>query len=186
MAQEPKKADRRDRVPQAVIDAIDDLIRGGAKALEARDVENAGCSTDEIVREVHANALREAKLCIDAVFDNWVASRVPLVLGAVPEKRTEFWQPLLPGIVLPAYFSVPPERDATDKALGPAVWKRDRKVTPNELDRIIEHARKEIAGRQKILQWHVIVRETALRRGCDPDEAIGSVLDRDPGSSLAA
>ena len=173
----------RERVPEAVVDAVSDLIRGSAQKLEAVDEENEGYSTADIVREVHATAFREVKEYIGVVFDDWVAGLVPKVLGATPKPGTKagpsWWQPLLPELLLPAYFSIPPERDAKGRALGQPRWKRDRKATPNELKRMIEHERSDIIGRQTELQKHVVVMETALRRGCDPDEPIGNVMDDD-------
>jgi hypothetical protein len=169
----------RDRVPQQVVDEICNLIREGARQLDAADTGNVGYDTTDIVRKVHAAAYREGKGHIAIVFDDWVARLVPGVLGSIPNKRSTFWQPLLPKMVLPAYFSVPPERDDKGKAIGHARWKRDRKTTPNELGRLIEHERSDIAGRQTELQKKVVVRDTALRRGCDPDEPIGPVMDDD-------
>jgi hypothetical protein len=174
-----KKRSRKDSIPQTVIETIGELIHGGAAQLDAEDTANTGYDTWDVVDRVEASARREAKGYDRIVFRDWIARQVPTVLGKTPEKRSVFWQPLLPDLVLPAWFSVPPEHDEKGRAAGPARWKRDRKTSPNELARVEDHLRKALVGRQTTLQKIVVVRETALRRGCDPDEPISTVLDDD-------
>lgn len=181
---EKKTRKKRDRMPQVVINAVVDLIRNGAKTLDADDANNLGYDTEDVVDRVEAAATREAKGYGRIVFRDWIAKMVPHVLGSVPERRSAFWQPLLPNVLLPAYFSIPPERDENGKAIGQARWKRDRKATPDELGRVEDHLRAAIDGRQTTLQQIVVVRQTALRRGCDPSDPISTVLDDDTSGRL--
>jgi len=110
------------------------------------------------------------------VVDDLMARRIPQVLGANRNDSPTFSQPLLPDLMLPEFFSVPPDPSVG----GPSRWKLDADCTPAELRRLMAHHRLDIEGRQKTLQDYVVLCETAEERGCKPDQAVGPFLRKKP------
>lgn len=130
--------------------------------------------------EIVTAAQREAEVILrghhSAMVANYLSTRIPLVLPSQGKDERREFIALLPGLNLPSWFAVPQDEESK----GPFGWKFQSDVTPNQLDRIIDHSQKDIDGRLVAKNKLVLLRETALELGCDPDDPVSSVLDGEP------
>lgn len=136
--------------------------------------------------EIATAALNEAsdilRVHVKAMVADVLSRRIPYVLGGpASETDDQIRTGLQLGLKLPGWFAVPAE----DGKGGTSGWLYQPDATPNQIDRVIDHYHEVIAGHQVTRQRFVLLRDTALARGCDRDAPISTVFD-DRRSSPAA
>jgi hypothetical protein len=157
---------------------IDSLLRKVAIKLSSTspDYIKRGLHNREIVQSAIAEAEEILRLEYRGVVSAYLMARIPVVLPSPDDDEDEptAFISLLPGLDLPVWMAIPAE-----DARGPAGWKQQPDLTPNQLQRVINHQSADIEGRIIAKNKLVILRETALDRGCDPDKPISSVLTKE-------
>lgn len=164
----------RKRLTPVAFQQLDEAIGAAEERLRAETRGGVGgVSTKEIVERIHHQAMAICRAHMEAAVDSLVSRRVTEFfgwkVGDDEEKAEEDAQPLLPGLILPAFFSVPSEDGSA------AQWKLNINCTPDDLALVLAHRRKLVAAYGKQLTNVQVLRETALRRGCKPAQPISSV-----------
>jgi hypothetical protein len=95
---------------------------------------------------------------------------VPSVLGETPQ--ASLVEPIISGLELPRWFSVPAEPNGT-RAAG---WVKDRDASPNQIQRVVDHKDADILGRQVERNKFVLLRAQAIEEGCELDQPISTVF----------
>lgn len=164
----------RIRVPKNLTGELTGLIYRTAKSLRGdgkdADYRRSGLANAQIVTAALSQAIELVGEHIDALVAEFLAGLIPKVLGDGVVGETIIDDPMIPGLILPLWMPCLPEND------GAAGWKRERDMTPDELDRLIEHRAKIIQGHQVERRKLIILRDEALNRGCDPDAPVSSVF----------
>lgn len=169
-------ARRRVTLSRDLIDRLHALIEHTAERLRRSDEYRRlgkGLRNEVIVQEALGEAKTMCQRELDGTISTLLAGMVPQVLGA--SKTEQAIQPLLPGLNLPAWFPVP-------EPFGFG-WRRDKDCSPNNLTTIIEKRNSAAIGYQAETTKYVLLRDTALDRGCDPERPISTVFDDHPNRS---
>jgi hypothetical protein len=162
------------RFPEDVVARVDSLIRRVAEARKKTDPDYAerGLPNGLLVQACLEDAKDIMRRQYDEMVSGYLAVRIPLVLPAPsPTERTSF--ATIPGLDLPVWLSVP---SADQHGSG---WKYQPDLTPNEITRVIKHREQDIEGRVVEKNKLVLLRDTALEQGCEPDDPIRTVFDGD-------
>ena len=166
---------RRITISKDLYAQLTDLIRRTADSLRSTetDYRTAGLRNAAIVTAMLDNAVELARDQQREMMATLLSRVVPSVLGERITGEAAVIQPLLPGLELSDWFAVP-SHDHSGEG-----WKKDRDVTPNELDRIIEHRREILVGHSVVLNKFRLLRDTARELGCADDQPISTVFPED-------
>jgi hypothetical protein len=158
------------RFPADLWASLDAKILEVEAELKAEDTKGKGYTNADIgAKLVEYSSILFANFFAETVADV-VARRISLVLGGGQDETLSFDdQGILPGIIVATHFSVP----QADKTMPR--WKRKRDCTPNDLTMVLLHREKIDEARAEVKASIEVLRETALRRGCKPDQPISSV-----------
>jgi hypothetical protein len=153
-----------------------ELIRRTADGLTTTEVDyrTAGLRNAAIVNAMLDDAVKLARHEHREMMAVLLSRFVPSVLGERPDG--EIVKPLIPGLELPDWFAVPSPESVRS---GPG-WKKDRDCTPVELQRIVDHRREVIVGHSVEMNKFILLRATALERGCDEEQPISTVFPDAP------
>jgi hypothetical protein len=156
-------------MPAHVFESLEGIIRREVLKVDHESLKRRPKATEIIFDGIRFEAEEVCKNHRSFFFDDWLKRIIATVLGKTPTGADVAYQPLLPGLMLPEFFSVP------SAGAGPAEWVVDEDVSLNQLDRIIEHRENDIAGRQSELRKFKRLRARAKRLKCKPDDPISSV-----------
>lgn len=164
-------------LPKILRDRIDVLIRKGAAELKyAKEEEyEAGLRNHTIVEHVQKRAEDILATQFKATVELYLSTRVPMVLGkrGAPGEELHVFQACLPELQLPEWVNIPSDIDGEVTRGG---WKQEPDTTPNQLQRLIDHPDEIIKGHEMMREKYVVLRATAVEKGCKPDEPIRSVF----------
>ena len=167
---------------------LDELIMEAVAECVAEDAKpNQGWYDPQILAKMHdgfdaagASIDRLDLLLRDRIRemqDDVAMRRIPQLLGkSRSEMLLSFSEPLLPGLDLPVYFSIPAPVIDGKKKPGGAYWKEDRKTRYGELSRMIAHRRSIRDGMNVEINKLVRVERRLLACKAEPEDTIGRWL----------
>lgn len=166
----------RPRMPKNLTGQLASLISETAVTLrgDGKDASyrRGGLANAQIVTAALPQAREIVGEHIDALTAEFLSGLVPKVLGDGIQPPRVVEPAMIPGLHLPMWMPCLPSEEEG----GAAGWKRDRDMTPHELDRLIEHRLEIIRGHQIERQKLVLLRETAVELGCDMDDPVSTVF----------
>jgi hypothetical protein len=166
-----------------LIDRLDGLITFAAAQLKVTKPEEykRGLRNDEIVTATQEKAEELFKRHHRETIAALVATRVPLVLARRVGPAHHF-SACLPELGLPEWVNIPAPQDDydDDEVVG---WRMERDATPNQLTRLIKHRDEIIRGHEVQRNKYVLLRDTALEKGCEPDRPLRTVFFPDDDKS---
>lgn len=171
-------------MPKKLRDRIDALIRRGAAELKfiEPDEYSRGLRNQTIRQHVQERAENILARQFKTTVEIYLSTRIPLVLAKRSTDEFHTFQSCLPELKLPEWLNVPSDTDGDTQHGG---WKLEVDATPNQLTRLIDHRDEIIRGHEIEREKYVLLRATALDKGCDPDAAIRTVFfpdDKKPPS----
>jgi hypothetical protein len=184
-----RKPETRKRIPTDVMTSVDVMITKAAAELRRKSVDQV--TTPRVVDSIRSDIIKLFRSYSDVMALQVVARRVPMVLGIDNGKQEAIdgvYEPVLPGMILPLYASVPAEAAVLDEdgtvlvEPKPERWKRPEDCTPDELQAVYNAREADIQGRIMRQAPFAVLRETALRRGCAHDKPVHTVGLGNPDS----
>jgi hypothetical protein len=165
------------------------IIETANEECRIEDIDNIGWTNAEVVEKITLS--RKSGELLDAhrgaVYEDFWARLTSFYLGKNRDPIDALYEPLLPDLYLPEYWSIPPELDEDGKPMtkGGPKWKRSLDVTIAELRRLIGGRRVFVAGYNVETQKYVNVLLAAERCGgragdrlSDLDLLTGSLVSR--------
>jgi hypothetical protein len=170
-------ASRRVSISKDLYGQLVDLIRSTADKLRRTELDyrTVGLRNRAIVNAMLDDAVTLGRSEHREMMATLLGRFVPSVLGERLTGEAVVVQPLIPGLELSDWFSVPPPNGAKHSE----GWKKDRDVTPAELQRIIDHRFEIIQGHNVERNKFVLLRDTARELGCADDQPISTVFPED-------
>lgn len=168
-------ASRRVSISKSLYGQLVELIRDTADQLRLTEVDykTAGLRNAAIVNAMLDDAMKLGRREHREMMATLLARFVPSVLGERITEEAVIIQPLIAGLELSDWFAVPSVDHTGDG------WKKDRDVTPDELDRIVEHRRAILVGHSVEMNKFILLRDTARELGCADDQPISTVFPED-------
>lgn len=175
---EKPKSKRALGVPSHVNDIIIEAIWEAEARLNADDADSV--TNPAVVGLIERNPKLKKSLatCMSGMVRNYLAKRVADILGADSDSGFQTangvsvaTQPLMPGLE-----GLPLRTNCPARAGLPSRWKRDRDLTPQELEDVIASRKSRQSGWLIRTGRYQILLDTAKDRGCKPDEPISTVF----------